>query len=298
MSATTAQHEFAKIRPHLDTPTAPSTPVGPTLHDVEIPSSAPETLLADIAAALNGKAPHALIDCADFTVDELPELLATAKTGLERPCEHYPRLWFRRLEVGFAVIAERIDNTYGLAYSRAFRTAARQTIAPPLLTQQKKEGIVALLAQIGPRVALAGAFAVSVMQRRYPSLYDFYKWWGHRDRPGDVTVPEARLSELNHHAHPPGANATPNRRERDRLLIEAMLADLRHAYGRGRLAKHQWYRSVILLRHSHARTGSILRERLRSVLAELAAEGLAPPPLLVIGDGLRPPSESVEGSRT
>lgn len=279
MPQATAESEFDRVKALL------GYPVAERRHDIALDPDAPADLLDRIARALDGRAPHALIDCDDYEVEDLPTLLADVKTRLAEPCEYYPRLSFRRLEVGFAVIDQRIDNQIAIAYNRAFRDAARRIIAPPALSNRDAQGFVALLAQIGPRIALAGAVVVSLFQARYPALYDFYKWYGHRDRPGRRRLPETALGELNHFAHPAGGNATPNRRERDRLLIEAMLADLRHAYGRRPLSRHEWYRCVILLRHSRSRTGAIFRERLRSVLTELEQLGVAAPPLLVVADG-------------
>ena len=276
--ATTAD-DFERFKELLEVPTAPAE------HVLVLSDEAPADTLDLLDRALEHRAPHALVDCANFTADSLPALLLDAKAKLARPCESYPRMWFRRLEVGLVVAKDPITGIPQMAYTRAFRAAARQIIAGPVPSQRQLEGFTAVLAQIGPRIALIGALAVSLFQRRYPSLYEFYKWYGHRDRPGNRHVPETLLSELNNWANPLGANATPNVAERDRLLIEAMLADLRHTYLRGRLSKHAWYRSVILLKHSQCRAGEDFLDRLRVVLDELAPLGIAPPPLLVVADG-------------
>jgi len=282
MPAVSPEDEFEKVKALLDPPTAAA------VHDLELSPSAPADLLDRIAAALDGRAPHAVIDCKEFSHENLPQLLAAAKTRLAMPCPQYPRLWFRRFEVGLVVIERRIEETSQIAYTKAFKAAARRIIAPPATSRRDAQGLVALLAQVGPRIALAGAIVAWLFERRYPSLYDFYKWYGHRDRPGPRHVPESRLGELNNWAHPAGEHGVPKRRLRDRQLIEAMLADLRHSYGHGRLSKHDWYRSVILLRNSRTRAGAVLRERLRSELADLEKAGVAPPPLLVIADGRTP----------
>ncbi|MEU5155971.1 hypothetical protein [Glycomyces sp. NPDC021274] len=279
MPSATLEDEFEKVKALLGRPSAPAE------HYVELSASAPADLLDRIAAALDGRAPHVVIDCGEFSDENLPKLLAAAKARLAMPCPNYPRLWFRRLEVGLVVIERRIDETPQIAYTKAFKEAARNIIAPPATAKRRAQGFVALLAQIGPRIALMGAIGAWLFERRYPSLYEFYKWYGHRDRPGPRHVPESRLGELNNWAHPAGEHGTPKRRLRDRQLIEAMLADLRHAYNRGRLSKHDWYRSVILLRNSHTRAGAVFRERLRSELAELERLGVPPPPLLVVADG-------------
>lgn len=279
MPPATAPDDFERFKELLELPTAPAQ------HVLVLSDEAPADMLDRLDRALEHRAPHALVDCSDFTADSLPTLLLDAKARLARPCESYPRMWFRRLEVGLVVAKDPIAGIPQVAYTRAFRSAARQIIAGPVASQRQLEGFTAVLAQIGPRIALVGALAVSLFQRRYPSLYEFYKWYGHRDRPGNRHVPETLLSELNNWANPPGANATTKVAERDRLLIEAMLADLRHGYRRGRLSKHAWYRSVILLKHSQCRAGEDFLDRLRAVLDELAPLGIAPPPLLVVADG-------------
>jgi hypothetical protein len=279
MPPATPTDDFERFKQLLEVP-------GDTAeHVLDLSPEAPADLLDRLDQALVHRAPHALVDCSDFTADSLHTLLLEAKAKLARPCDSYPRLWFRRLEVGLVVAEDPIGDIPQMAYTHAFRAAAKQIIAGPVASQRQLEGFTAVLAQIGPRIALVGALAVSLFQRRYPSLYEFYKWYGHRDRPGNRQVPETLLSELNNWAHPRGANATPNVSARDRLLIEAMLADLRHGYGRGRLAKHAWHRSVILLKHSRCRAGEDFLDRLRAVLAELALLGVKPPPLLVVADG-------------
>jgi hypothetical protein len=274
-----SEDEFERVKVLLEPPTPPAE------HDIELAASAPSDLLDRIAEALDGRAPYAVVDCSEFDYQNLPQLLKAVKTRLSMPCPNYPRLWFRRFEVGLVVIAKPIDDTTQLAYSKAFKDAARQIITPPAASSRSARNLVALLAQIGPRIALVGAGVAWIFQRRYPSLYEFYKWYGHRDLPGPRRVPESRLGELNNWAHPAGDHGVPKRRLRDRQLIEAMLADLRHAYGRGRLAGRDWYPCVILLRNSRTRAGAIFRERLRAELADLAANGVAPPPLLVVADG-------------
>ena len=279
MPQTTQAGDFERFKKLLELPSAPAK------HVLTLSDDAPFDLLDRLNQAMVHRAPHALVDCSGFTEDSLQTLLQEAKAKLARPCDSYPRLWFRRLEVGLVVAKERIDSIPQMAYTHAFRAAAKQIIAGPVASQRQLEGFTAVLAQIGPRVALIGALAVSLFQRRYPSLYEFYKWYGHRDRPGNRQVPETLLSELNHWAHPPGRNAVPDVAQRDRLLIEAMLADLRHGYRRGRLSKHAWYRSVILLKHSECEAGKDFLERLQTVLDELEPLGIAPPPLLVVADG-------------
>lgn len=285
MPSATLEEEFESVKALLGRPSPQAE------HDVELSASAPADLLDRIAAALDGRAPYVVIDCKEFSHENLPKLLAAAKARLAMPCPNYPRLWFRRLEVGLVVIERRIDETSQIAYTKAFKEAARKIIAPPATSKRNARGLVALLAQIGPRIAFLGAIGAWLFERRYPSLYEFYKWYGHRDRPGPRHVPESRLGELNNWAHPAGEHGIPKRRLRDRQLIEAMLADLRHTYSRGRLSRHDWYRSVILLRNSRTRAGAVFRERLRSELAELESLGVPPPPLLVVADGRTPGSD-------
>ncbi|THV22843.1 hypothetical protein [Glycomyces paridis] len=277
MSPATAEDDFLKVKALL----AP--PASSAEHVLRLSEGAPADRLERIRDALVDRAPFALVDCADYAPESLPKLLAEVKTRLARPCAHYPRLLFRRLEVGLTVIANPIGNDIEIAYSRAFKDAAKKIIAPPPLGNEQAGGLVALLAQIGPQIALAGAVAASVVQRRYPSLYEFYKWYGHRDR-GERHMPETLLGELNNWAHPPGEHAVPDRAQRDRLLIEALLADLRHAYGRGRLAGRNWYRAVVLLRRSDGETGRLLLEQLEQVLRELRGAQIPPPPVLVVAD--------------
>jgi hypothetical protein len=244
-------------------------------------------LLRDFRDQLKRKAPVALVSCREFTADPVPDLLIDIKRQLMERCEPYPRLQFRRLEFALAVIENPINFRNHRAAQRNIKQAAKATFAPPPLSTTAVAEGGAVLGQVVPGTGQVPALVAGLYQARFPTAYSFYKWFGHRDI-GEVDEPLDYMSNLNRWAHP-RAESEPARgadlRRRDRALIAAFLADLRHAYGRGRLAREQWYCCVALLTNADAKAGKEFLARLKEVVDKLHRAEADPAPFLAVTDG-------------
>ncbi|MQM24830.1 hypothetical protein [Glycomyces albidus] len=243
-------------------------------------------LLRDFHDKLRRRAPVALINCQEFTEDPVPDLLTEIKRQLMQRCEPYPRLQFRRLEFALAVIEQSINFRNHRAAQRQIKQAAKSTFAPnPVSNTAVAEG-GAVLGQVAPGAGGIPALLAGLYQARFPTLYSFYKWFGHRDI-GALDEPLDYLANLNLWAHPrvTGPARDVELRRRDRALIAAFLGDLRFAYGRGRLAKQQWYSCVALLRNADAHAGRSFVARLTEVTDRLDRAEVDPAPFLAVTDG-------------
>jgi hypothetical protein len=243
-------------------------------------------LLRDFEEKLKRKAPVAIVNCAEFTDDPVPDLLTDIKRQLMRRCEPYPKLQFRRLELALAVTDQPINFRNHRAAQRRIKQAARSTFAPPPVSANAVTEGGAVLGQVVPGTAQVPALLAGLYQARFPTLYSFYKWFGHRDV-GEVDEPLDYLANLNLWAHPrpdQGPVREAELRKRDRALIAAFLADLRFAYGRGRLAKEQWYCCVALLTNADAAPGKAFLARLKEVVGRLDRAEVDPAAFLVVTD--------------
>lgn len=260
-------------------------------------------LLREFEDKLKRKAPVGLVNCAEFTDDPVPDLLTDLKRQLMRRCEPYPKLQFRRLEFALAVTDQPINFRNHRAAQRKIKQAARATFAPPQMPAAAVAESGAVLGQVAPGTAQVPALIAGLYQARFPTLYSFYKWFGHRDV-GEVDEPLDYLANLNLWAHP-RPNQGPARdaelRKRDRALIAAFLADLRFAYGRGRLAKEQWYCCVALLANADAAAGKAFLARLQEVVDKLHRAEVDPTALLVVTDrsdaAVRSDSDAADSER-
>ncbi|MFG3340452.1 hypothetical protein [Glycomyces sp. NPDC048151] len=248
-------------------------------------------LLRDYADQLKRKTPLARVNCAEFTDDPVPDLLTDIKRQLMRRCDPYPRLQFRRLELALAVTDQPINFRNHRAAQRNIKQAAKATFAPPSVSANAVTESGAVLGQVVPGTAQVPALIAGLYQARFPTLYSFYKWFGHRDV-GEVDEPLDYLANLNRWAHPlaaPGPAREAELRKRDRALVAAFLADLRHAYGRGRLAKEQWYCCVALLTNADALAGKAFLARLHEVTEWLRRSQVEPAAFLVVTDRVKAP---------
>lgn len=243
-------------------------------------------LLRDFEDKLKRKAPVALVNCAEFTEDPVPDLLTDLKRQLMRRCDPYPRLQFRRLELALAVTDQPINFRNHRAAQRQIKQAAKATFAPPPVSANAVTEGGAMLGQVVPGTGQVPALIAGLYQARFPTFYSFYKWFGHRDV-GDVDEPLDYLANLNLWAHPrptTGPAREADLRKRDRALIAAFLADLRFAYGRGRLAREQWYCCVALLTNADAAAGKAFLARLQEVTDRLERAEVDPAAFLVVTD--------------
>jgi len=241
-------------------------------------------LLRDFRDQLKRKAPVALVNCREFADDPVPDLLIDIKRQLMERCEPYPKLQFRRLEFALAVIEQPINFRSHRAAQRKIKQYAKDTFAPPPVSTTAVAEGGAVLGQVVPGTGQVPALLAGLYQARFPTAYSFYKWFGHRDI-GEVDEPLDYMANLNRWAFP-RAESEPARgadlRRRDRALIAAFLADLRFAYGRGRLAKEQWYCCVALLTNANAKAGREFLARLKEVVDRLHRAEADPAPFLVV----------------
>lgn len=271
-----------KVRDHLAAP-GPGDPRPPILNFTEACGFGNTAVLDHLVAQLEQKTPKAMVDCSRFNTAQIPELLTQVKVQLGHRCEAYPGLQFRRLELGLAVIQAPIAFAFARAARRQLAAAAQMIFAPPTFDRWAVDGLRGFVGMFVPRFAWLGDLAVWLLQKRFPSLYDFYKWYGHRDR-ALGRDPITALENLNVWAYPPPAQNWAANNLVDEVLIEALLADVRSGYGRGRLSRsrHSWYNAVVLLRNADSEAGVALLQRLNGVRAFLDGAGVRAEALLVI----------------
>ncbi|GAB3229341.1 hypothetical protein GCM10027447_22510 [Glycomyces halotolerans] len=278
-----------KVNKHLRVPASDGART-PILNFTEELGFGNTAVLDHLAKELDGKAPFAMVDCERYSEANTPRLLVEIKRQLAHGCESYPTFQFRRFELGSAVIKEAIPFDIQREARRKLKRAAGQTFAPAMPDESASKGLIEFLLLLAPRFAWIGALALSLFQSRFPELYDFYKWYGHRDQQ-IRTSPLHLMENLNGWAFPGDEVSSLARaadfRRRDEVLIEALLADLRGVYRHGRLARDEWHNSVVLLRNADARTGRALLKRLRDVRTHLDRNAVRAEPLLIVAGSER-----------
>lgn len=248
------------------------------------------TLLHQLHNGLHQKTPRALIDCDRYADGGIPALLTDVKRQFGRYCPGIGRLRFRRLEIGLAATRERIDfrGNQRNALRRLVDLVLREIyLLPKDIGDAAGEAADGVLP--GPLTFLQGlmgklvATASRLVSRRLLRwmLRRPWRWYGHRDqqRP-DRAVDELaddELAELNSWAHDPSRHG-----QRDERLTEALLADVRHAFGRGRLARPGWYNCVLLLDNADSDVGKALLKHLHDLRDNLHIAKVAAEPLLVV----------------
>ncbi|WP_046472238.1 P-loop NTPase family protein [Allosalinactinospora lopnorensis] len=275
----------------------------PVLLFTGVDGSGKTTLLKQTGGALNQKTPWAFVDCAEYSPTDLPEFLTEIKVQLSRHCRGFGRLRFPRLELGLAVTKEKVDFT---SQKQAFRQLSElvenQIRHRPKAVEEILDGIVGdmvgevftaqttLPAKLlrAPTERLVTAVASRALSS--PSvLRREQSWYGHRDQRLPYP-PIDELAQLNRWAH------TPQRlRQRDKRLVEALLADVRVAFDRGRSARSRRYNCVILLDNAHTDLGRAVLEHLQKLRRHFQTAGLAAEPLLVVASSRKPlPGDALE----
>ncbi|WP_046469476.1 hypothetical protein [Allosalinactinospora lopnorensis] len=275
----------------------------PILVFTGVDGSGKTTLLKQTGGVLNQKAPWAFVDCAEYSPTDLPKLLTEIKVQLSRYCPGFGRLRFPRLELGLAVTKEEVDFT---SQKQAFRQLSElvesQTRRHPKAVEEILDGMVGdvvgemftaqttLPAKLlrAPTERLVTAVASRALNS--PRLLRWgQNWYGHRDQRLPYT-PIDGLAQLNRWAH------TPQRlQQRDKLLIEALLADVRAAFDRGRPARSGRYNCVILLDNAHTDLGRAVLEHLQKLRRNFQTAGLTAEPLLVVASSRKPlPGDALE----
>jgi hypothetical protein len=222
------------------------------------PHDSGKTALLDDLAERMRTVPHALIDCQDFH-GGTRELLALLAFSLNRRSGRYGRLPFPRLITGLIVIN---DVDLSDLPGKADRPAARDRIRTMLQQRERTAGLLteavteiitiempraglspadtseltSLLLRVGPALVLGGL--ARLRRGRQMLLGAGQDWYGHQDR-GLELDPLDVLVDVNRAA----ADGTPGVAE---LLLEAFLADLRHAFTRGSASDHAFNCAVLL----------------------------------------------------
>ncbi|THV37018.1 hypothetical protein [Glycomyces buryatensis] len=229
--------------------------------------------------------PHALVDSSDYPkLEDLPKMLEEIKFQLGRRSPGYGRIPFRRLELALAVTEQPVDFTdQGHAYrrlKRLTRKASRSRRVPEVgggVLGDVFQSLVQMpLALLRTPVEMIVTAAISFLMSRPLARRRFQKWFGHRDQ-GRTIHPEDALAHLNRTAQTPRLF-----RERDELLVDAFLADLRDAYGRGRLSRPGWLSCVVLLDNADSRVGTQFLRHFRHLRSQLQHTAARAEPLLVV----------------
>ncbi|MGH3757270.1 AAA family ATPase [Actinophytocola sp.] len=238
------------------------------------------TLLRQLEEKLGQRTPRALVECERYRKDDIPKLLSDIKRQLGRYCPAIGRLRFRRLEIGLVAIRSQSSNdgSSRLVQRRLVDSIIREFYVHPR-NAGDAFGRPADAIMDGARTlpelfqTLLGWLIVTasrLLSRRLLLwlLRRPMKWWGHRDQQLHDKAVDV-LEGLSNGS-------------RDKWLIEALLADVRAAFNRGRLAKPGWYNVVVLLDNADTEVGDALLGHLRSLRNELQIANVAAEPFLVV----------------
>ncbi|MGH8877972.1 MAG: hypothetical protein ACRD0P_11615 [Stackebrandtia sp.] len=233
------------------------------------------TFLRQLMKELNQLTPRAYVDCADFPEEDLPRFLQLAKFFLSLRCRPVGSLWFRRLEIGFIALDADVD--FRSSHRGALRELSdavdrRKHTVPDAFDQIAGAGTSDLLGHAlslplgGIALPNTTAEMSKVMAERFAGwrnhsgrVKDALAWFGHRDRrAGDDPV--SVLAELNRWQSSPNGP-----QDRDELLIDAFLADIRDAFRFGGLKTREPYNCVLFMDNADRGLGPDFLDRIREL---------------------------------